>query len=67
MLFRSIKQGKSPLVAWTKFKMDEMKKTSEIEKNDLKNTLKDTGSLGKGEPDGKKDPFLEGLFGGLKL
>lgn len=62
-----IQQGKSPLVAYTKFKMDEMKRNAEIEKNDLKNKLKDTGSLGKGDAEGKKDPFLEGLFGGLDI
>lgn len=62
-----IKQGKSPLVAYAKYQMEEMKKNAEIEKNNLKNTLKDTGSLGKGEPDGKSDPFLEGLLGGLNL
>ena len=58
-----IKQGKSPLVAYTKYQVDTLKKQSEIDKTKAINKVKDTGSLGSIEDNKKKDPFLEGFLG----
>lgn len=59
-----ISQGKSPLVAYTKYQVDSIKKQSEIDITNAANKSKDTGSLTSVEENTKIDPILEGFRNG---
>jgi DNA-binding transcriptional regulator GbsR (MarR family) len=60
---KAIKEGKSPVVAYSKYLAKKAEQEKAIAVQNESARLRDTGSLQTAEPEGKGDKFLEGLFG----
>lgn len=57
-----VNDGIKPLVAYSKYLVQKQKLDGEVALKNADAINRDSGSFKTGESDGKKDPFLEGLF-----
>lgn len=60
---KMIEEGKSPLVAYTKYITAQKDKEIELAKQNAEAKSRDTGSFKSGKQDTKEDDFLKGLLG----